>query len=340
LRYLPVAPTITTTTTPPLLPPTSPPPSFPLIVSSSHLLLLKTSLVDCFSKMTSFLALLQPVSSVHEPPSPFASQTSLRKRPKLSLNTQPGRTVGKSSTSLRLDTLSAVSPTARNTFKNACASSSARSTAGVALPRGQQESDEAPPASSLGTPSSASTTASHLTFSAEPIVPYALSYNIIPILTNSPIKTARRNMSAQTRPLLFPASKRVSFRNPLEEEIKTERYIMAHSDLLSMDSSIVSMVSISSDASATSSSTLTESDDDASGSSQPDISDDDGSLYRRDVQSSHGSWSASDSESDSCPAAPITARCKRRHDWAWPQGPSEEHEAPLENSDSTARSDG
>src|ERR1051326_4599802 len=75
------------------------------------------------AKMTASVAIL-PSSPIHSPSSlnphrypshPFAPAS---RRPNLKLNTSNIRSFGKNS-SIRLDTLSAISPTVRNTFSNA-----------------------------------------------------------------------------------------------------------------------------------------------------------------------------------------------------------------------------
>ncbi|KAJ5567310.1 hypothetical protein N7535_006616 [Penicillium sp. DV-2018c] len=75
--------------------------------------------------------------------------------------------------------------------------------------------------------------------------PYQLPIGVRSILRNSPLdhSTRRRSVSisaggngpngAGSRRVFFPAKKQVSYRYPLEEEIRTERYTAQHIDLLS-----------------------------------------------------------------------------------------------------------
>ncbi|KAJ9623428.1 hypothetical protein H2203_005687 [Taxawa tesnikishii (nom. ined.)] len=97
---------------------------------------------------------------------------------------------------------------------------------------------------------------------------------------------------------MFPAPKRVAFKAPLTEDIKTEKYTLAHSDLASSSSSI---------------STLNlpppEHDTDRS-SSNPG-----GEPHTGDKRDS------SDEDSDVCPATPVAGRRKRRREWVWTLGP-------------------
>jgi hypothetical protein len=153
-------------------------------------------------------------------------------RPKLTLNTaindtQP-RTFGKG-TSLRLDTLSAISPTVRNTFSNAYESKSAPVSNPTSLRFDLNSArDETP----IGSQSSdISSAASSSTVSLESaICPYVQPSHLKSILVNGHYpRILVRRMSVQ-RPI-FPLQKSVSFREPLDEEIKTTKYILAHSDL-------------------------------------------------------------------------------------------------------------
>ncbi|KNG50006.1 hypothetical protein DDE82_004619 [Stemphylium lycopersici] len=270
-------------------------------------------------------------------------------RPKLSINTEQPRILGKGA-SLRLETLSAVSPTVRNTYSNAYE----RPSTAPALQRPQRpqlsiESDFAASSTnvstnSASTPSSASTLSSTLTSasneSASSAIPYKQPHNLASILSNSPARSIIPRKMGSNRPM-FPAEKRVSFRTPLEEEITTTKYIMAHSDL---DSSISTLSTISSSASSTS--TSTDSDVSASqdslavntsnAASQASISPLSLSLEKcsstcSSVQSSprpknprigdKRDSSSSEDDSDSCPETPVAGRRKRTRDWRWTLGP-------------------
>jgi hypothetical protein len=72
--------------------------------------------------------------------------------------------------------------------------------------------------------------------------PYQLPLGVRSILRNSPLDSAARRRGSisaggnghttGTRRVFFPAKKQVSYRCPLEEEIRTERYTAQHLDLL------------------------------------------------------------------------------------------------------------
>ncbi|KAF2236634.1 hypothetical protein EV356DRAFT_530909 [Viridothelium virens] len=190
---------------------------------------------------------LLPSSPIYVPPSHLAS-----KRPKLTLNTGRQRLYAKGLTSLRLETLSAVSPTVRNTFCNTFASPDSPVDSGLsescsnlpAPPQVEDFSTDAP--NNSATPTSSSTASSA---DGTPVrIPYQQPHNLVSILSNSlvPRIDSRRMSFSRSRPL-FPATKHVSFRNPLAEEIQTEKYTLAHSDLDSASSSTISSLCLSTD---------------------------------------------------------------------------------------------
>lgn len=265
-------------------------------------------------------------------PTLLASSPSPAKRPKLSLNTADVPSVfGKGSTSLRLDTLSATSPTTRNTFRNAYDPSQARQTVNVrpSKPRltplathvtntdKQSPSiDREEPYDSAASSASTASTASIVDFSTAE-VPYRVAYNVKSILLNSPVarKPARIISFAQSKPM-FPATKRVAFRAPLTEDIQTTKYTMRHSDIESSTSTI---------------STL-----ELSPSEKPSVVDEDldedkrvenVEVEKKDLSSPHtgDKRESSDEEedSDTCPATPVAGRKKRHRDWRWTLGPVE-----------------
>jgi hypothetical protein len=165
---------------------------------------------------------------------PVSDSSIKPERPRLSLNTtinntQP-RTFGKGS-SLRLDTLSAISPTVRNTFSNAYERQSTGLSTSESIPEEVEPIPERPRTDSQSSEaSSASSLSSTSTVSLESaICPYIQPSHLKSILANSHYPKPIRRMSIQ-RPM-FPLRKRVSFKEPLDEEIKTTRYILAHSDL-------------------------------------------------------------------------------------------------------------
>ncbi|KAK3215067.1 hypothetical protein GRF29_19g2108628 [Pseudopithomyces chartarum] len=273
---------------------------------------------------------------------------ALQQRPKLRLDTHQVRTFGKGS-SLRLDTLSAVSPTARNTFSNAYEPPAHPAPSRLRL--SIDSSCKTPPSAS--TPSSASTLSSTLTSasadSATITIPYKQPHNLRSILTNGPAPLTSRKM-ASARPL-FPAEKRVSFRTPLEEEIKTVKYTLsalqasAHAHLESSTSSLATTSSEDSEAPAA---TVLAINTKASGASVP-------SPLSPPTRSSSTFSSlessprpkgprigdkrdSSESDSDSCPETPVAGRRKRRRDWKWTLGPlpSDKATSSLSSSEATS----
>ena len=255
------------------------------------------------SNMTSSLPII--------PRGPAAPQ-----RPKLSISTvNTTRSFGKGA-SLRLDTLSAVSPTRVNTFSNAYPALERPS-----KPRLCIDSSIPNATSATTTPSSASTLSSALTSasqeSATSSIPYKQPHNLASILANSPARSIILRKMAASRPM-FPAEKRVSFRTPLEEDITTVKYTLAHSDLeasVSTLSSLASTASSDSSLSATRHSLCSDSSDKASSAQecsprpkQPRTGD------KRDS-------SSSEDDSDSCPETPVAGRRKRTRDWRWTLGP-------------------
>lgn len=262
-------------------------------------------------------------------------------RPKLSINTEQPRLLGKAA-SLRLDTLSAISPTVRNTYSNAYEQpSTAPALQRPAKPRLSIDSTFAS-SNAASTPDSASTFSSTLTstshVSAASLVPYKQPHHLVSILTNSPAKSVIPRKMASIRPM-FPAEKRVSFRSPLEEEIKTVKYTLAHSDLASSSSTLSSLASITSTASLRSESSAAHH---SIGSSTSQTLIGSGSislLATSDKYSSASSSfsadrsyaasprtgekrdsSSSEDDSDSCPQTPVAGRRKRTRDWRWTLG--------------------
>lgn len=171
-------------------------------------------------------------------PSPAGDPPTISARPKLTLQTTSlPRTFGSSTTGLSRSCTAApgASPTVGNTFKNAY--------------------DIATPASATSSPSKGP---SHRFPSNKPISPYVHNNNnpfnfrpyqlplgVRSILRNSPLDTASRRRSgsisaganngpggAGARRVFFPTKKQVSYRVPIEEEIRTERYTAQHLDLV------------------------------------------------------------------------------------------------------------
>ncbi|KAJ5759141.1 hypothetical protein N7520_006297 [Penicillium odoratum] len=171
---------------------------------------------------------------------PSTGDPPINARPKLTLQTTSlPRTFGTSTTGLSRSCTVApgASPTVGNTFKNAY--------------------DITTPASATSSPSKGP---SHRFTNNKPLSPYVhapnnnnpfnyrpyqLPLGVRSILRNSPLDTASRRRSgsisagassgpggAGARRVFFPAKKEVSYRIPLEEEIRTERYTAHHLDLV------------------------------------------------------------------------------------------------------------
>jgi len=274
-------------------------------------------------------------------------------RPKLSINTQQTRTFGKGS-SLRLETLSAASPTARNTFQNAYETNRVQI---VSTPLRQTHDDtytpNTPEPADGRTPSSSSISSAS-TLSDSGLIPYALQYHTSSILVNGPIpRTVHHRLSlSQSRPI-FPPEKHVSFRSPLEEEVRTVKYVWKHSDIETEESTPAdeatkphsqATITISSIAETLHSNTIEtscESPDSAQTPTAPTafteaaLSSPPPSAVRlsyrpgrcrlklRSPQTGdkRDSSSESDSDSDSCPETPVAGRRKRRREWVWTLGP-------------------
>ncbi|KAL5118235.1 hypothetical protein ACEQ8H_003907 [Pleosporales sp. CAS-2024a] len=246
-------------------------------------------------------------------------------RPKLSLSTaNTARSFGKGA-SLRLDTLSAVSPTRLNTFSNAYPALER-----PAKPRLCIDSSvpHVPGAASTNTPSSASTLSSATTSashdSATISIPYKQPHNLVSVLVNSPARARIPRKMAASRPM-FPAAKRVAFRTPLEEEITTVKYTLAHSDL---EASVSTLASMASSASATTNHASPESSPRAP-SLQPD------SQPKQPRAGDKRDSSSSEEDSDSCPETPVAGRRKRTRDWRWTLAPV----SALSGSDKSTHSD-
>ncbi|KAF7117761.1 hypothetical protein CNMCM5793_006941 [Aspergillus hiratsukae] len=156
--------------------------------------------------------------------------STIAQRPKLTLQTKSlPMTFGSSTTGLSLSLAAGAtsSPTVRNTFRNAYDVSSCPPSATVS-PSKSSMSRFSKPSSPYPTNANGN--------------PYQQPLGVKSILRNSPLEpTARRrsisvatngpNGGSSSRRVFFPAEKRVSYRYPLEEEIKTVHYTARHSDL-------------------------------------------------------------------------------------------------------------
>ena len=156
-----------------------------------------------------------------------SSPLSSNKRPKLSLQTASVPVaVGRSSTALSASVLQTSSPTCLNTFNNA-----------YELPHRSSPTVPTVPSPNTNWPKSIM---SNITKRVDH--PYEMTMNIRGILKNSPyFSSIRRSITSNTSPrnrrALFPAIKKVTWRNKLEEEIKTVMFTARHSDLASDEDS-------------------------------------------------------------------------------------------------------
>jgi hypothetical protein len=287
-------------------------------------------LATCSSPM-----MLSTMSSVAASPAcvpamaqlPIIQQRPLQ-RPKLQINTLQPRIFGKAA-SLRLDTLSAVSPTARNTFSNAydptaAAATTTAFTAPATIDSALSDSASSDSASSDSASSDSSST----------VLPYKQPHNLSSILANSPI-TPRKMAAARPR---FPAEKRVSFRTPLEENITTVKYTLAHSDIASSTSTLSTLSSIDSTSSSSSSS---HSEPEPPVRQEPKmpalslksvpqlskptlatvtVTADSTAKPRSPRTGEKRDSSSSEDDSDVCPQTPVAGRRKRSRDWRWTLG--------------------
>ncbi|KAJ5595280.1 uncharacterized protein N7459_001488 [Penicillium hispanicum] len=289
--------------------------------------------------------------------SPPGDSRTITSRPKLTLQTAAlPRTFGTSTTGLSLSFAAGTgaSPTVRNTFKNAY--------------------DVSSPSSATGSPSKSS---NHRFTSSKPISPYVLHPNnsnpfnyrlpyqlplgLRSILRNSPLDTAVRRRSgsvsagasgpggAGTRRVFFPAKKQVSYRLPLEEEIRTERYTAQHLDLIQEEKQEAEHAKAESgpqgpptrcaednDGGEESDSSLSQSETSTSGD---ETSADEGSAdktslsklerkKRRTMRIERQVRAVAlldglepDSYTSSTPHTPHQGRAKRRREWKWTLGP-------------------
>lgn len=278
---------------------------------------------------TMSLAVLPSSPLSYDPPSiptllPTGPPSS--KRPKLSLNTASAAPVfGKNATSLRLETLSATSPTSRNTFRNAHDSERKNtlnrtkpaltsiatnvqtvpdSTPTTTQPRSIAETIEAV----FGPSPLASQSIESTSTIPPPQAPYKLPLNTASILTNGPIPRVKAGHMpfSQTLPML-PVSKKVLFRAQLTEVIETTKFTMRHSDI---KASLAILATTEADRQE-------EGGVGAVQNAQEDASDEKSTMQTPRTGEKRDS---SDDESYTCPATPVAGRQKRHRQWRWTLG--------------------
>ncbi|KAG2419552.1 hypothetical protein HFD88_004348 [Aspergillus terreus] len=244
-------------------------------------------------------------------------------RPKLTLQTSSlPRTFGSSSTGLSLSLAggATASPTVRNTFKNAY--------------------DVPVPSSATASPSKS--TNHRFTKPSSPYPsnnPYQLPLGVKSILRNSPLEpaTRSRSLSVATTPnglqpprrVFFPAKKQVSYRQPLEEEIRTVRYTARHSDLTAESDPEPRGAGSDEDSDSTASLTLSDastSEDDVDGKRRGEGKKRKHHGADRQVRAvalMDGLQGENYSSDSVTPQTPCQARSKRRCEWRWTLGPLE-----------------
>ncbi|KAK4548002.1 hypothetical protein LTR36_010722 [Oleoguttula mirabilis] len=280
------------------------------------------------------LAILPSAPMPYGPASvPTLLQPMSSKRPKLTLKTIQAPTLlnGKGSTSLRLETLSAVSPTARNTFSNAYDPAQAmKATAAkpqrpcltplaTSVPFAMSRiptplETDIPSLTNSATSSSAVSTTSMSTVDfLSTDVPYKLGYNLTSILSNGPLPRTKRNRTsyAQSRPI-FPATKRVSFRAHLTEDIINTKYTVAHSDiessalLISTTELLQPELGVKPRIQDERETNVTKAGLKITAPTSPQIG------VKRE--------SSDEEDSDICPATPVAGRRKKHRQWRWTLG--------------------
>ncbi|KAL4942497.1 hypothetical protein BDV06DRAFT_162114 [Aspergillus oleicola] len=300
---------------------------------ASHLPFSKSEASDSYSVMSPAIPPQSPHSTASHPHSSMAcgltsnapSRTPALSRPKLTLQTSSlPMTFGSSTTGLSLSLAAGptASPTVRNTFKNAY--------------------DVAYPSSATASPSRSSN--SRFSKPASPYAssnPYQQPLGVKSILLNSCLESNKRRPSivaangptgsSTSRRVYFPTKKQVSYRNPLEEEIKTVKYTARHSDIVS-DSEPTSCETSSDDDSDYSTSSLvssdtTPSDDERSTTSEPNS---DKKKKKRKYHSNERQVRAIarmeglEDPYTRTPQTPRQGRLKRRREWRWTLGPLNE----------------
>ncbi|KAJ5899685.1 hypothetical protein N7495_004429 [Penicillium taxi] len=301
-------------------------------------------------------------------------------RPKLTLQTSSlPRTFGTSTTSLSLSFTAApgASPTVRNTFKNAydvaSPSSATASPKGTSVHFNNSNNNNnntrliSPYIPHPGQPKHNSLSNTNNTHRSSP---YQLPLGVRSILRNSPLEIGPRRRSGSisagasvpgTRRVFFPAKKQVSYRLPLEEEIRTERYTAHHLDLVHENEQEAEAVQQTkadaragdppadpadfendSDAQSTSSGDDASADEDVSGSTL--------SKHERKKRRTVGiqrqvravalldGFGAADPSYNNQTSFPQTPRVKRRREWKWTLGPIETEKV-VENCPDSGYSD-
>lgn len=245
------------------------------------------------------------------------------KRPKLSLNTSNvPSSFGKKSTSLRLETLSTTSPTSRNTFSNALVIpqgitgldiQQSPSTHLANETKSDQQERRSSPTDTVTSSYSASSASTIESSSGEP--PYRLSYTLTSVLKNGPIprELHQKTSFGLSKPAMFPATKKVAFRTPLEEEVKTTKYTLRHIDIESSTSTISTLeLSPIKKEEAQPCDSATEDDQKPSKSVVTATK-----KFSSTPQTGDKRESSDEEDSDTGASTPIAGRRKRSRRWVW-----------------------
>jgi hypothetical protein len=122
-----------------------------------------------------------------------------------------------------------------------------------------------------------------------------------------PRERTQTNTFAVFKPM-FPAAKRVAFRTPLTEDIKTSKFTMRHSDISSSNSS-VSTLELNSSQESHPSNTANVKCQSQSTQAKDTKPPSPRTGDKRD--------SSDDEDNESCPATPVAGRQKRYRQWVW-----------------------
>ncbi|WEW60800.1 hypothetical protein PRK78_006288 [Emydomyces testavorans] len=258
------------------------------------------------------------------------------KRPKLSLQTSCLPVAfGNSTTALSLNQSAtcSTSPTVRNTFKNAY--DACRRTSSPKPPTDRNCSSTRDHKASKQEGSCAAAPGRH----SHDELPYQLPLGIRGILRNSPhvasslmrasLSAPAANGTGNSRRVLFPAKKRVNYRYPIDEEIKTVHFVARHSDLTSSDSSSSSSSSSyiysSSDGESESDNSDSSSSSDSKDVATPTHSPGKRKKYTRNMRQIRAAGlrdrlPCADEEPET-PQTPIKRRRKCHRQWRWTLGP-------------------
>jgi hypothetical protein len=155
-------------------------------------------------------------------------------------------------------------------------------------------------------------------------VPYKLALGVISILANSPLPRLSHNGDVTPNAEVRPArTKRVSFRAPLTEEIRTTKFTLRHSDIESSTSSISTLDLQRSEKKpskdAVDASVAQDERDEGISSTTPKFE-----LVMPQLGDKRES--SDEEDSDTCPVTPVVGRRKRQRQWVWTLGPDDQSE--------------